>query len=169
MVSPFTVLQVVPGLSAGGVERTSVDVAAAIVRAGGRALIATNGGRLAREAEALGVEIVRMKVHSKNPGTMHANADLLAALIRKEKADIVHARSRACAWSAWLACRRTRTTFVTTYAGIYNEGFPFKRLYNSIMAKGDIVIANSRFTASHVARTHGLVRRDVRAAKRARH
>lgn len=156
MGASFTILQVVPALGAGGVERTAVDVAAAAVRAGGRALIATNGGHLAREAEEKGAELVRLPVHSKNPFVMRANAGLLAALIRKERVDIVHARSRACAWSAWLACRRTRTPLVTTYAGIYNEGLPFKRFYNSVMARGDIVIANSRFTAAHVVRTHGL-------------
>lgn len=151
-----TILQVVPELDAGGVERTAVDVAAACVKRGWRAVIATRGGRLEDEASAAGAEILTLKLHSKNPVTIVANAFALASFVRAQKVALIHARSRAPAWSALMAARMTGVPFVTTYAGIYNEGFPGKRLYNSVMARGAAVIANSSFTADHVRKAHGL-------------
>lgn len=150
-----TILQVVPELDSGGVERTAVDVGAAIVRAGWRSMIATEGGRHHDEASAFGVEIFRMPVESKNPFVMGANVQRLMGLIQKHRVDLIHARSRACAWSALGAARFSSIPFVTTYAGIYNEGFPGKRFYNSVMARGDTVIANSFATGEHVTRVHG--------------
>ena len=90
---------------------------------------------------------MRLPTQSKNPLTIALNARRLARLIRRERVDIVHARSRAPAWSARIACRATGTPFVTTYHGIYGEKGKAKRLYNSVMAAGDIVIANSEYTA----------------------
>jgi glycosyltransferase involved in cell wall biosynthesis len=151
-----TVLQVVPELDIpGGTERTTIDVGAAIVSAGWRALIATEGGRHHTEASAYGAEIFRMPVESKNPFVMASNVARLADLTRRYRVDIIHARSRACAWSALGAARITGTPLVTTYAGIYNEGFPGKRFYNSVMARGDRVIANSYATGEHVRKIHG--------------
>lgn len=148
------VLQVIPALDAGGAERTAVDVAAAIVRAGGKAWIATEGGRLAREAEQAGAKLVSGNFASKNPLTIWSNAARLADLIRREDISVIHARSRAPAWSAWIAARRTGIRFVATYHGIYNARNAFKRTYNSIMARGDAIIANSQFTADHVTAQH---------------
>lgn len=150
-----TILQVVPELDSGGVERTAVDVGAAIVRAGWRSLIATEGGRHHDEASAFGVEIFRMPVESKNPFVMGVNVQRLMGLVQKHRVNLIHARSRACAWSALGAARFSGIPFVTTYAGIYNEGFPGKRFYNSVMASGDSVIANSFATGEHVTRVHG--------------
>jgi glycosyltransferase involved in cell wall biosynthesis len=150
----LTVLQVIPALDAGGAERTTVDVARAVVAAGGKAWIATTGGRLAGEAEDAGATIVTGPFGAKNPLTIWRNAGTLAALIRREKIAIIHARSRAPAWSAYLAARRTGAKFVTTYHGIYNAKGQIKRWYNSIMAKGDAVIANSKFTADHLCAEH---------------
>jgi glycosyltransferase involved in cell wall biosynthesis len=95
----------------------------------------------------LGGEPVRLPLHTKNPAGILANAGRLAALIQREKVDIVHARSRAPAWSAYFACRSTLTPFMTTYHGVYRERQPLKRLYNSVMVRGAAVIANSRYTA----------------------
>jgi glycosyltransferase involved in cell wall biosynthesis len=92
---------------------------------------------------------------SRDPLTIWRNAARLAAVIRAEKVAIVHARSRAPAWSAWLACRRTGAHFVTTYHGTYGEDLPFKRRYNSVMAKGEQVIAASRFIAEEIVARHG--------------
>jgi glycosyltransferase involved in cell wall biosynthesis len=150
----LSVLQVIPALDAGGAERTAVDVARAVVAAGGEAWIATTGGRLAGEAEAAGARIVAGPFDTKNPITMLRNASLLAALIREQGVSIVHARSRAPAWSAYVAARRTGVRYVATYHGIYNAKGPLKRWYNSIMARGDAVIANSRFTADHIRAEH---------------
>lgn len=153
--SSLTVLQVTPALDAGGVERTTVDIAAAIVAAGGRALVASEGGRLEGELAQAGGELHRLPAATKNPALLAGNAVRLARLIRREDASLVHARSRAPAWSAMWAARLTGRPFVTTYAGIHNARTGVKRFYNSIMARGDVVIANSRFTAAHLGREHG--------------
>lgn len=150
----LAVLQVIPALDTGGAERTAVDVARAIVKAGGRAWIATAGGRLADEAQSAGATIVRGPYDTKNPLELWRNAARLTKLIGDANIDIVHARSRAPAWSAYLAARRTGVAYVATYHGIYNARLAPKRYYNSIMARGDAVIANSQFTADHVLAKH---------------
>lgn len=150
-----TILQVVPEMATGGVERTTVEVASAIVRAGGRALVFSAGGRLVHELDALGAEHIYGEANSKNPWTVFvANVAKLAQIIEREQVDIVHARSRAPAWSALMAARRTKTPFVTTYHGIYNAKSGIKRWYNSVMARGDLVIANSGYTRDHILTEH---------------
>jgi glycosyltransferase involved in cell wall biosynthesis len=146
----LTVLQVTPELNAGGVERTTLEIAQAISRAGGLALIASAGGRLEPDLEAAGGELIKLPAASKNPITMLSNAVRLASIARKRRVDIIHARSRAPAWSAYIAARLSGARFVTTFHGIYNARAPLKRFYNSIMARGDAVIANSCFTREHV-------------------
>ena len=143
---PLTVLQVIPELETGGAERTTVDIAAALHRAGHRPLVASAGGRMEGELAAAGGELIRLPLATKSPAGMTANAVRLARLIRALRIDLVHARSRAPAWSALLACRGTRTPFVTTYHGIYNERDRLKRFYNSVMVRGEAVIANSAYT-----------------------
>jgi glycosyltransferase involved in cell wall biosynthesis len=148
------ILQIVPELDTGGAERTTIDIARALKETGWTALVATRGGRLAPELADAGGELIRMRVHSKSPRTIWRNAGELTRLIRERNISIVHARSRAPAWSALLAARRCRIPFVTTYHGIYQARGPFKRWYNSVMAKGDVVIANSQWTAEHVRKTY---------------
>jgi glycosyltransferase involved in cell wall biosynthesis len=99
---------------------------------------------------------VTMKLLTKDPLRIWLNAGRLARLIRAEQVDIVHARSRAPAWSAMLAARRTRAAFLTTWHGVYGEDLPFKKHYNAIMARGDRVIAISEFVASRIARDYGV-------------
>ena len=150
-----TILQVVPEMATGGVERTTVEVASAIIEAGGRALVFSAGGRLVQELEALGAKHIHGEANSKNPWTVFvSNVSNLVQIIEQEQVDIVHARSRAPAWSALLSARRTRTPFVTTYHGIYNAKSGLKRWYNSVMARGDRVIANSGYTRDHVLEAH---------------
>ncbi len=149
-----TILQIAPRLDSGGVERTTLEIAEALAGAGARALVAAEGGRLVGELQALGGEFLSFPAAAKNPLAMAANVGKLAALILRERVDIVHARSRAPAWVAYAATRQTKTPFITTWHSAYSEGAPFKRRYNSIMAKGDIVIANSRFTAGLIAERH---------------
>ena len=143
-----TILQVVPRLDAGGSELATIEIAQALSRVGARALVATEGGGMAEEVARAGGEIVTLPVASKSPFTILANIGRLTNLIEGRGVDLVHARSRAPAWSAFLAARRTSKPFVTTYHGAYGEAGPFKAAYNSVMAKGDRVIANSRYTAS---------------------
>ncbi len=125
-------------------------MAQAISRAGGLALVASAGGRLEPDLEAAGGELIRLPLQTKNPFSAARNALRLARVIRDRGVDIVHARSRAPAWSAWAAARMTGARFLTTFHGIYNARSPLKRFYNSIMARGDIVIANSEYTRGHV-------------------
>jgi glycosyltransferase involved in cell wall biosynthesis len=156
MPQALTVLQVLPALRGGGVERGTVEMAEAITRAGGTALVASAGGRMARLVETAGGRNIALPLNTKNPLAIWRNAARLAEVIRAERVTIVHARSRAPAWSAWLAARQTGAHFVTTYHGAYREDFPLKRRYNAIMARGERVIAISHFIADMVMRQHGL-------------
>jgi glycosyltransferase involved in cell wall biosynthesis len=162
---PLTVLQLVPALEQGGVERGTVDVARAIHDAGGRALVASRGGRLALRLERAGGRLIQLDVGAKSPFAILSNARKLAQIIRGEGVDIVHARSRAPAWAGLRAARMTGTPFVTTYHGVHSEGFPGKRLYNSVMARGRIVIAVSHHVAGVIAARHPFAK-DVRVIHR---
>ena len=150
-----TILQIIPQLDTGGAERTTIEVAEAIVRAGGVALVASEGGRLAGELAEVGGELIPFPAGAKNPATIIGNARRLAGLIRSRGVDLIHARSRAPAWSALLAARWTKRPFVTTYHGIYNQKSALKSWYNGVMARGDAVIANSRYTGRIVRERHG--------------
>ena len=150
----FVVLQVLPSLVTGGVERGTVEVARAVAEAEGTALVASAGGPMVAEVETAGGRHLALPLDTKDPRAIWRNAARLAELIRRERVDIVHARSRAPAWSAWLACRRTGAHFVTTYHGTYGEALPLKRQYNAVMAKGEVVIAASPFIAGLVAARH---------------
>lgn len=150
----FTLLQVVPELETGGAEQSTIDVARAVVRAGGTALVATRGGRMTTRLVADGGRLAQMPVQTKNPLTMLGNAARLVALIRQENVSIVHARSRAPAFSALWAAQVTRTPFVATYHGVYKSQSRLKRWYNAVMTRGDLVIANSDYTRDHVLAEH---------------
>lgn len=152
--SDFTLLQVIPRLETGGAEQTALDVAAAVRAAGGRALVASMGGRMEAALVASGAEVERMSVHSKNPLVVLANALRLAGLIRRRKVSLVHVRSRAPAFSAVLAARLTGAPLVATYHGVYSARSALKRWYNGIMTRGDAVIANSDFTRDHLIAQH---------------
>jgi glycosyltransferase involved in cell wall biosynthesis len=149
-----TVLQVIPDLNSGGAERTTVDIARALIAAGGTALVASQGGQMVRELEDIGAQHFTLPVKSKNPVTLWKNAGLLSELIRAQNVDIIHARSRAPAWSSLFAARRTHIPFVTTYHGSYSQSNAVKGLYNSIMARGDTVIANSKYIADLISDRH---------------
>src|SRR5262245_15676467 len=156
-MAPTIILQVVPRLDTGGSEQATIEIAEALVRAGAEALVATEGGRMANAVTQAGGEIVKLPVASKNPFTILANAKRIARLIEDRNVALVHARSRAPAWSAYLAARRTGRPFVTTYHGAYGSTLgPFKSAYNSVMGRGDRVIANSLYTARLVAERHRL-------------
>ncbi|MGI3899267.1 MAG: glycosyltransferase family 4 protein [Janthinobacterium lividum] len=146
-LADVTVLQIIPSLDAGGAERTTIDVAGALVEAGGRALVASRGGRLVSELQARGGIWIPFPANSKNPAAMAWNVARLARLIRLERPAIVHARSRAPAWVALGAARLTGTPFITTFHGAYGGTSALKLRYNSVMARGDLVIANSHYTA----------------------
>jgi glycosyltransferase involved in cell wall biosynthesis len=148
------ILQIIPELSAGGAERTTIEMAEAVTLGGGRALVVSAGGRLEDELTSAGGELIRFPAKTKNPAAILFNALRIAQLIRRRGVSLVHARSRAPAWSALLAAQWTRRRFVTTYHGIYNQSSRLKAHYNSVMARGDAVICNSHYTAALVQQRH---------------
>ena len=160
------VLQVLPSLVTGGVERGTIEIAQAIAEADGVALVVSAGGPMVSSLERVGGRHLTLPLNTKSPLAIWHNAARLEALIKAENVTLVHARSRAPAWSAWLACQRTGTKFVTTYHGTYNENLPFKRLYNSVMARGEVVIAASKFIASLVHTRHGVPMERIRVIPR---
>ncbi|MGJ8560258.1 MAG: glycosyltransferase family 4 protein [Litorimonas sp.] len=135
-------------------ERTTIEVADALIASGNGAFVVSGGGRLVHKLTKIGATHFTAKVGSKRLLTYPWRVAAIRKLIVMNKIDVVHARSRAPAWAAWRAAMAEGVPFVTTYHGIYNEGFLGKRRYNSIMARGDLVIANSRFTADHIKTTH---------------
>jgi glycosyltransferase involved in cell wall biosynthesis len=153
---PPAILQVLPALRSGGVERGTLEIAEAQIAAGFRAIVASAGGEMVPALEALGAKHITLPLTAKTPWAIWRNAAALAALARAEGVALIHARSRAPAWSALIAARRLGLPFVTTYHGAYNEGFPGKRLYNSVMARGDRVIAISHFIADLIRARHGV-------------
>jgi glycosyltransferase involved in cell wall biosynthesis len=153
---PPAVLQILPALVSGGTERGTVELAAALAAAGWTSYVASEGGPLERDLARAGAVHLTLPLAAKNPFVIRRNAWRLIRLIRQRRIDIVHARSRAPAWSAWSAARATGRCFVTTFHNAYGEGGPLKRRYNSVMARGDRVIAISEFVAEHVARVYGV-------------
>ncbi|MEJ0072193.1 MAG: glycosyltransferase family 4 protein [Pseudomonadota bacterium] len=147
---PAVIMQVLPALVTGGVERGTIDVAGAIVQAGGTALVASAGGPMVRELERLGAQHLALPLDRKTPWSILRNRRRLAELIELHQVDIVHARSRAPAWSALGAARRTGRPFMTTFHGTYNYRSGLKRWYNAIMTRGDRVIAISEFIGRHI-------------------
>lgn len=151
-----TILQIIPKLEAGGAELAVIDVAEAVVRAGGRALVLAEPGRMTPRVVAVGGEAIDFPASTKNPLKIFANARRIANLVAHEGVSLIHARSRAPAWSGLMAARHAKVPFVTTYHGAYGETNRFKRAYNSVMARGDVIIANSAFTADLVAGRYGV-------------
>lgn len=150
------VLQVLPALISGGVERGTVDMAAYIVSQGWTSLVASNGGPMARELERYGVRHFTLPLHSKNPLVILRNAKKLQKIIQDHEVDIVHARSRAPAWAALRAVEKTGCHFVTSFHGRYNFTGKMKRWYNSVMTRGERVIAVSQFIGSHISGSYGI-------------
>lgn len=150
------ILQVVPRLGIGGAERAVVDIARATIQAGGRALVVSEGGELATELLRAKADHVTMAVATKSPLAIWRHGGSLARLIRRRQVALVHARSRAPAWSALVAARRTGVPFVTTFHAPYNAGNALKRRYNAVMAKGERVIAISNFVADHIRAQYGV-------------
>jgi glycosyltransferase involved in cell wall biosynthesis len=149
-----SVIQIVPQLEAGGAERTTIDIAAALARRGVRPIVLSEGGRLAEELEAASGTLIPFPAATKNPATILANARRIVGIARRKRAAILHARSRAPAWSAWLAARWLGIPLVTTYHGAYRQTNRVKAFYNSVMARGDAVIANSRYTERLILERH---------------
>lgn len=149
-----TVLQVLPSLVTGGVERGTIEMVAALKNAGWEAIVASSGGPMAREVAKLGGKHITVPLDSKHPWVMWKNIEKIAQIVDTYDVDIIHARSRAPAWSAWRAAYHTEKHFVTTFHNAYGHETALKRLYNSVMAKGEMVIAISNFVAEHAKKTY---------------
>jgi glycosyltransferase involved in cell wall biosynthesis len=153
---PPVVLQVLPSLVTGGVERGTIEITQALAEADAVPLVASAGGPMVASVIRAGGRHITLPLLSRDPLTIWLNAARLESLIRSEKVGLVHARSRAPAWAAWFACKRTGAHFVTTYHGVYGENLPFKRRYNAVMARGEIVIVASHYVADIVQRQHNV-------------
>jgi glycosyltransferase involved in cell wall biosynthesis len=161
-----TILQLIPSLGSGGAEQACIDVAAGLVAARHRAIIVSSGGSRWGNPDLKGVQKIIRPVHSKNPAVILANALWLRKFILKNKVNIVHARSRAPAWSAYLATRGTKCKFVTTFHAAYKFSCTTKKFYNSVMAKADKIIAISDFIAKHVTETYTVASKIIRTIPR---
>ena len=150
MSSKINVLQVIPKLGFGGAETGCYDIAHYLAEQDCGSYLATSGGELLKFVKKNKVKVIRLPVHSKNPFVVFFNAIFLSILILIKKINIVHARSRAPAWSCYLACLITNTIFVTTFHGTYNFKSKIKKFYNSVMLRSKLTIAGSNFIFAHI-------------------
>jgi glycosyltransferase involved in cell wall biosynthesis len=150
MSTKINVLQVIPKLGYGGAETGCYDIAHYLAEKDCGSFIATAGGQLLKFIKKEKVKVIRLPVHSKNPFLIIFNALVLSLFIIFFKINIVHARSRAPAWSCYIACLLTKRTFVTTFHGTYNFKSKFKKFYNSIMLRAKLTIAGSNFIFTHI-------------------
>ncbi len=150
MSSNINVLQVIPKLGYGGAETGCYDIAHYLPENNCKSFIVTSGGELTKFIDKKKVKLIRLPVQSKNPILIFFNSIILIAIILFFNITIVHARSRAPAWSCLLATKLTRRKFVTTFHGTYNFSGKLKKLYNSVMVRSDLIIAGSNFIFSHI-------------------
>ena len=150
MSSNLKVLQVIPKLGYGGAETGCYDIAHYLPENGCKSFIVTSGGELLKFVDKNKVKVFRLPVQSKNPILILINAIILTFIILFNNISIVHARSRAPAWSCLIASKITSRKFVTTFHGTYNFKSNLKKLYNSVMVRSDLIIAGSNFIFSHI-------------------
>lgn len=160
------VMQVIPELGAGGAEQGCIDICAELAKAGAIPYVVSHGGMRIHEVIRAGGTHINLPVHSKNPLVMLNNARVLKKLIRQFDVDIVHARSRAPAWSCYRACKAAGARFVTTCHAPYNIQSDAKRLYNSSIAHGERVIAISHFIADYLRQNYKIDPRNIRVVHR---
>ena len=150
MSSNIKVLQVIPKLGYGGAETGCYDIAHYLPENNCKSFIVTSGGELIKFIDRKKVKLIRLPVQSKNPLLMIMNSIILIGIILIYNITIVHARSRAPAWSCLIATKLTRRKFVTTFHGTYNFSGKLKKFYNSVMVRSDLIIAGSNFIFSHI-------------------
>ena len=153
---PPVILQVLPALHAGGVEQGTIDMNAAIVKAGGKSIVVSSGGSRVYDITRGGGTHIELPVHSKNPFVMWANVRRLRKIIRDENVDLVHAMSRAPAWSACRAVEGTNAGYITSCHSAHKISGRLKRFYNSSITRGQRVIAVSHFLARYLEENYGL-------------
>jgi glycosyltransferase involved in cell wall biosynthesis len=164
--SALTVVQVIPDLQSGGAGTSVVQVAEALVAHGHRAIVVSEGGRMEADLARIGASFVRLPVASKNPSQIIANGRRLAALARDAHADLLHAQSRAPAWSCLLAGRLASVPYIATCDNLYREQNPLKRIYNSAIVRGARVIALGNGLAQMIERRYGTPREHIAVVER---
>lgn len=163
----FKVCQIIPELGAGGAEQGCLDVAAGLKASGAGSIVISHGGSRVPELLRHGSEHIHLPVHSKNPIIAFQNYRAIRNLIREKNIHLIHARSRAPAWSAFYACRDEGIPFITTCHAPYNiNGKDWKRKYNSIMARGARVIAISNFVEQYLIDNYKIDHANIRLIPR---
>ena len=155
-IKSYSVLQVLPHLNSGGLVSGAVEISEALQKTGMNSFVASAGGRREREITKAGGKVINFSLGSKNPIIMLLNVYKLSRIIKKYKINIIHARSRAPAWSAYFAAKKMGIPFVTTFHGTYSIQNKLKKKYNSIMVKSDRVIAISRFINNHILSNYNI-------------
>lgn len=155
------ILQVLPELKSGGVERGTVEIVRCLNDNNFEPLVASAGGHMISQIASAGGKHLTLPLKSKNPFVIMRNASRLAKIIKEYDVDIIHARSRAPAWSAYLAAKKTGCHYITTFHGVYSLGGYFKKLYNSSMVKGEKIIAISEFIKQHIIDNYGVDKKNI--------
>lgn len=162
-INKLVVMQVLPSLRQGGVERGVLEIAQALHKAGIENYVVSSGGEMVSELEQLGGKHITLPVHTKNPFIMWLNAYRLGRIIKEKKVTVVHVRSRAPAWSVKWACRRLGVPFITTFHGIYGTRPEWiKKAYNKVMVQGRFVIAGSECVKQHLLREYKVPEQNIR-------
>ena len=145
-----SIIQVLPALNQGGVERGTVEIAAALQKTGIPNYVISAGGKMVPELEQIGVEHITLPAATKNPIRMLLNARKMAKIFKEKEAGLIHVRSRAPAWSVKWACQKVGIPFIATYHGVYGIKPSLKKLYNRVMLQGEKVIAVSEHVKRHI-------------------
>jgi glycosyltransferase involved in cell wall biosynthesis len=154
------IMQILPALESGGVERGAIDIAKALKKADFEPIVVSNGGILVYQLNEAKIKHITLRVNSKNPLTIFSNIRKIVELIKENNVDIVHVRSRAPMWSAYFACKETGTKLVSTVHGTYSlnflfwKVFPLKKIYNSIMLQADSIIVVSQFIKEYLGQNY---------------
>lgn len=162
----MVIMQVLPALEIGGVERGTIEIASALKKAGIRNYVCSNGGKMVPELDRLGVEHIQLPVHSKNPVRMYLNARKIAKIVKEKGITLMHVRSRAPAWAVKWASQMTGVPFMTTFHGVYGVKPAIKKYYNVVMTQGVRMIAISEHVKKQVLRDYQMDESKIRLVHR---
>ena len=150
------ILQIIPNMEIGGAERTVLEITSFLKDTNFSSLVLTSGGKLIDDLEKANIEVIKLKIDKKNPYSIIKNFFLFIKIFREKKINLVHVRSRAPAWSAIFAAKKLGIPVLTTWHGHVSNSSFIKKIYNSIMLKGDAVIANSAYTAERISKIYNI-------------
>ena len=150
------ILQIIPNMEIGGAERTVLEITSFLKDAEFSSLVLTSGGKLIGELEKENIEVIKLKIDKKNPYSIIKNFFLFIKIFREKKIDLIHVRSRGPAWAAIFAAKKIGIPALTTWHGHVSNSSFIKKIYNSIMLKGDAVIANSAYTAERISKIYNI-------------